>query len=64
MSLIRSAILIAVGLGVLGIDAAESWRTSSISDGSVHAQPHHRRRHHRRHHRRHGHRRAAPATEL
>lgn len=65
MSLIRSAILIAVGLGVLGIDAGDSWRTGSLSVTGAHAQKHHRHRRHRRHHRQRRHRHAPPpATEM
>ena len=64
MRLFRSAILIAVGLGLLLCDAGESWRAGRLSIGSAHASHHHHRRHHhRRHHpRRHHHR--APQTEM
>lgn len=63
MRILRIAMILTIGLGVLGIDVGESVRTGAISDGSAHAKRHHKRRHHRHHKRARRHRRA-PATEM
>jgi hypothetical protein len=56
MRFCRIGIVVAVGLGVLGIDVGESVRVGGISDASAQAKRHHRRhksrKRHRKHHRR------------
>lgn len=56
MRIVRIGIVMAIGLGVLGIDVGESVRAGAITDGSAQAKKHHRRhksrKRHRKHHRR------------
>ena len=57
MRVLRMGIVVALGLGVLGIDVGESVRTGTLSDSSAQAKKHHRRhkrarKRHRKHHRR------------
>jgi hypothetical protein len=62
MRILRIGIIVAVGLGVLGIDVGESVRTGAISDASAQAKRHHKRhRKHARHRRKHH---SPPATEM
>jgi hypothetical protein len=51
-----------IGFAVLAVDAGESWRAGTITDGSAHAKRHHR--HHKRRHRRHHKHRRPPASEM
>lgn len=63
MRIFRLAMVLAIGLAVLGIDVGESVRAGAITDGSAHAKRH-RKHHKRRHKSRRKHRDAPPATEM
>jgi hypothetical protein len=70
MRILRIGLVVAIVVGVLGIDVGESVRAGAIVDGSAHAAKHRshkrkhaRKRHHKRKHRR-RHHAPPPATEM
>ena len=66
MRMLRIGILVAVGLGLLGLDVGASLRAGAIRQSEAHAAKHHRKRHRKRRRRHHHHRRhhPAPAQEM
>jgi uncharacterized membrane protein YoaK (UPF0700 family) len=64
MRVLRIGMLMAVAIGVLGIDVGQSVRTGNLSVASARAAKHrHNKKHARKRHRKH-HRRKAPASEM
>lgn len=63
MRILRIGIMVAAGLGVLGLDVGASLRTGALTQTEAHAKRHkkrHRKHAHHRHHKHHH----APAQQM